>query len=297
MTPNRPHDDDIPTVEPAGDVPVVEPVESEDEPRRRRPRRRGPRAATSQAPFDFEKLLQGSPEAIAQIKKFVPPIPVVIAQVFGIFVLMLTALLVTRGGVVWVVGLAGIGVAMLAVFATLMSSSGGKPSLRLPWHLCFGAACFLLWTVAARPDRRADVLIENGSAQDVVLEIDGRAWATCKRSDTANGRVPKRKFVLVTKSAATGQVLDQRELDATHGYKFLLNVLGKKTYYEGEVHYVPMALARMPRLGGSPSDAPRENRSVWINLSGIDYLFTDIPRQSREMSSKRYLLRYRPNLN
>ena len=277
----QPGDAALPVAQPCNPehLPLVHPCDDDDKPRRRR-RRRGDK----------------KPDLLA-FENLIPPPRIIIAEIIGLIAVVLIGLLVPRGGLIWGLGLFALAIAMLALIA-LVTSSGRRSPLQLVWHMGFVGMALMLWFVAARPDRRAEVLIENGFAEDVILELDGKEWTTCKSHRQTKEKIAKRKFVLVTRSAASKKELRRQDIDATYGRKFLLNVMGANTYYHGTVNYVPEQIAHIRGLGGSPGDGPKETRDSWINLSDVDYLFTDdIPRRSRDGGGKKYLLRYRPNLN
>jgi hypothetical protein len=274
-------DDDPPVARPCGDeaAPVVHPVDEDEKPRRRRKRRP-----------------EHKPD-LAILENIIPSPAILIAQIVALILVTGIGFLVTRGGIVWILGITVLGLAMLGLIALVTSSKERSP-LQLVWHGGFVGLAFIIWLVVARPDRRAEVLIDNACGQDVVLEIDGREWAKCPNQKQWSAKVPRRKFVLVTRSAASGKELQRHENDATYGRKFLLNVLGANTYFRGTVHYVPEQMAGRRMLGGMPSDQPRETRDSWIDISDVDYLFNDkIPRRSRDLGGKKYLLRYRANLS
>lgn len=271
----------LPVAQPCNpeDLPVVHPGNDDDKPRRRRRRR-----------------ADKKPDLLA-FENLIPPPRIMIAEIIGLIAVALIGLLVTRGSLIWGLGLFVLAIAMLGLIA-LGTWPARRSPLQLVWHMGFVGLALMLWFVAARPDRSAEVLIENGFAEDVILEIDGKEWTTCKSHRQTKEKIAKRKFVLITRSAESKKELRRQDIDATYGRKFLLNVMGANTYYHGTVNYVPERISHIRGLGGSSGDGPKEIRDSWINVSDVDYLFTDdIPRRSRGGGGKKYLLRYRPNLN
>jgi hypothetical protein len=141
---------------------------------------------------------------------------------------------------------------------------------------------------------RATVHIDNFSAHDVTLELDGAPWRTAARRSTATASLRRGTYTLVVRSR-DGQELDRRPITVEGRGAYVLNVLGAQVYTRGRVDYSNLSLF------GSP---PGEERvqSPWFKAD-VDHLFESPPKsitvttrrgQGVASGSRSYLLRGEP---
>ncbi len=140
----------------------------------------------------------------------------------------------------------------------------------------------------------ARVHVDNASRHDVVLEVDGEAWATVPRGATPVLSLPQGDHVIVVRDAASGAELDRVPVAGVRaGWKYLFNVLGAQTYRRGEVTYVPVG-AVGPPASSQPAPAPeQELRDKWMDVSTVDFLFQEPPERREGYTGKHTYLQRR----
>lgn len=118
----------------------------------------------------------------------------------------------------------------------------------------------------------ANVSVENDNVMAVALELDGRPWLTLERGETLWEQVPQGTHELVVRREGTREELDRRTI-AVEQERYILNVLGAQTYYEGRVCYRIHAFEDC-----FSQEYSREVNGVWIEIpSDVDYLFWEPP--------------------
>lgn len=190
-------------------------------------------------------------------------------------------LLAIAGGLV---GLAGLGVGL----TWRKTGFRWRPCLRLTYF----SILWVLWIVAFH-FLPITVYVDNSSAQDVVLEVDGQEWLRPSRKSKTIDGLPRGEHTIVVRSRPSGEVLDRLTVKVDTGGPYVLNVLRAQKYYKGTATYSTVAFP-FGGQGRQTIDAP------WFRAK-VDYLFENPPesiyinsRDGVNTATKTYLVRVEP---
>lgn len=219
----------------------------------------------------------------------------------GIFAANVVVAYALAGTAIWttVLAIAGVLLAFMVFFFLKETIFGGFRSMTRE-GLVYGGALFL-YAVAllasgyfiSEEFARGTVHVDNFSAQDVVLELDGIVWTKSAKQSTRSETLTKGSYTLIVRSPA-GAELDRQSIVVDGRGNYVLNVLGAQVYTRGTAEY-----------GGFSFGPPRREtriQSPWFKAD-VDYLFEEPPPsitvsvkrgQTSGSASRTYLRRGEP---
>ncbi len=188
----------------------------------------------------------------------------------------------------WVAGAVVCGIGLFGCFIAIKENArelGGRGWLAIGYVAVISA----VWFSVGLSYTQSAVHVENATARDVVLELDGNPWLTVEHGKTVQTRLPRQQHRIIIRARDNNEELDRRFVLVGSSKAYVLNVLGAQTYYRGRVEYGSMPIA----LGGDPDAV--EVKDVWIEAD-VDYLFQEPPQsisvsKGTSYASKSYLTR------
>jgi hypothetical protein len=146
----------------------------------------------------------------------------------------------------------------------------------------------LCWPALAQ---KATVHVDNFSAQDVIIEVDGRKLLKANQQATCEIVLQHGSHQVVIKDARTQVTLDRMQVKVDGKGPFILNVLGAQSYVKGKVLYSSLPLLEVQ--DAEPDPVPMKDK--WIRAS-VDFLFRRPPESIKVHGihlsvSKTYLIR------
>jgi hypothetical protein len=172
----------------------------------------------------------------------------------------------------------------LFVLSAMRGTGSPMTRIRASGHLA--ALCVALVASAAviHAFERPRVFVDNASAEDVEVWVDGKLWTSIANHEQQESRLPLGPHELVLRSSTSDQEIDRRQVVVDRDGPFILNILGKQRYIRGSVRYSskqpdPMEAARRafegrPTPNEEPSEAPTSD--VWIRAD-VAYVLEQPP--------------------
>jgi hypothetical protein len=112
------------------------------------------------------------------------------------------------------------------------------------------------------------VIIDNECGANVRLLVDGGEWLTIGNGESKRKTLSKGRYRLTVQMLVGDRVLDEHDIEVSACERYVLNVLGAQTYFQGKVKYNSEKGSEMKMV-----------TSKWFFLSDMDYLFKDPPQK------------------
>jgi hypothetical protein len=190
-------------------------------------------------------------------------------------------------------GLTGAFIHALFTFAYVenrRARSGGSDLGKGGLFVAGGWAALLVWFVAGFGFQTGAVHVENFSSKDLRVDLDGKRWRRCPKRSTSLEHLRWGRHKITIRSADGKEVLEEMEVTVTGGSVHVLNLLGARTYEQGEVRYdvIPFVLS------GGHASGPVQIRERWFETKA-DFVFEPPPSKitasGRHGATRTYLKR------